>query len=227
MSFPISVFLSTHVANLALNPRIGLIFIFQEPQETHGLTSISHESLVADQLAVGAWMLLQLLENDPEGGTHKSAQFKPWINLPAYIPIRDEKSVPAKTKTYEDVLTCIREQMAALGNDLWDPENADARTFLFRLTEQAYACARYIAERTFILKACSVLPDDPEKLLRRLSPLDPEIVQAFIENFGLESGLGYLNIKHGSPSEIKFVYGFLEILRTAVKDEAVKHGYVA
>ena len=177
-------------------------------------------------------MLCSFLADLAEIGEDEVNKVKPWVELDEYNPIPHESPDPERKASFDAVLTQIRGELLALGSNLWNPKNTDAKRFLCQLARQADECVGYLGERTFLIKACSGLTSDPEVILRRLAPLGDKIIVKLVASCGgrnVESlcAMGYLGIKNSFPAECLFARDLLEILRSVVKDEAVKRGYNA
>lgn len=223
-------FLGTHVANIALNRQIGLIFLFSRPQETHGLTEVSHESFLNDQLQVAQWMILNFLE--PHEHEHAPT---PWVEVPEWRVQMMEMPDPAESARFEETLGQIHAEAQALAGELWNRENETARAFLLRLAVQISECVRFTNRRVTAIKVCGRLgglgenPDQVE-FEEELLTAGPTLAQELMETFGFAGRngigpMGYLAIKNSTPALRIFAMKLLELVRRLLVDEAVKRGY--
>ncbi|MBI4280796.1 hypothetical protein HY628_01200 [Candidatus Uhrbacteria bacterium] len=226
-------FLGTHVANIALNKQIGLVFLLARPQETHGLTDVSHESFLNDQLQVARWMILRFMEH------YDYEQMpKPWIEVPEWRVKVMEMPDPTESASFEKSLGQILGEAQALKDQLWNPKNEEARSFLLRLASQINECVRYTNRRLEAIKLCSRLGDmdenaDPLEFEEELLTVGPKLAREIIENCSMGIGMraiaaiGYLGIKNSVPALRVFAQNILKLVGELVADEAVRRGYTS
>jgi hypothetical protein len=193
-------FLTTHVANIALNKQLGLVFLMQNPQTTCGLTEVSEESLRADQLAVAAWMMKAFApfsKTLDDAKVHQPwMQFRPFTGgLEAMMHV-DHGAI----QSHREVVEQIDAQRLALGDKLWHPENEDGWDFRGRVVAQIDECVAYTAGRVDAIKECAVSGD-------------------------MGSAIGYLAIKNAITPPMMFTSDFLKVVRWVVVDPAIEYGY--
>lgn len=226
-------FMGTHVANLAQNKRVGLVLLFSEPQETHGLSAVSEESFLNDQLQIARWMILHFVQPRDD-----QRMPEPWRDVPEWRVQVSEMPDPVESASLEEALGQMRNDVQALGGELWNPENEDARTFLLRLTVQINECVRYTNRRLAAIKVCVRLGDlgknpDPIEFDEELLTVGPKLAREMVEQCSMGMGrigvmtVGYLGIKNSVPALRIFAGHLLRFVRELLADEAVKRGYAS
>lgn len=203
-------FLTTHVANIALNKQLGLVFLTSEAQRTCGLTEVSHESLMCDQIQVGTWMIDAFLPP-----LKSEAGLESWLELEPYNardPFDMDTMLPDQVALGKgkEVIESIRIEMERLGNAIWDIDRIESLAFLRKLIIQGEECISYTVQRTILIK----------KLVDLHSANDQTLM-------GATSALGYLAVKNAVTAPMIFSREFLKILRCVVTKKAVAEGYVA
>lgn len=226
-------FMGTHVANIALNKQVGLVLLFSDPQTTCGLTEVSQESFLNDQLQIARWMIQHFVglrddEHMPE----------PWVEVPEWRVKLMEMPDPAELAEFEETLGQIHTEAQALGSELWNPKNEDARIFLQRLMAQINECVRFTNRRLEAIKVCARLGDlgenpDQMEFEAELLTVGPKLAQEMVEVCSMGMGmlgitaLGYLGIKNSTPALRIFAMELLQLVRGLLADEAVKRGYTS
>ena len=227
-------FMSTHVANFALNKQVGLVLLFSSPQETCGLTAVSEESFLNDQLQIAQWMILNFLGHWDENKDGYAKE--PWCHVPEWRVKSNEMPDPVESANFEEILGQIRSEAQAFEGELWSPENGDARVFLLRLTAQINECVRYINRRLEAIKVCVRLIDlgenpNPLEFEEELLTVGPKLAQEIVDTCSMGMGmcgivtLGYLGIKNSVPALNIFAKHLLQFVRGLITDEAIKRGY--
>jgi len=231
MRRPSPPFTGTHIANIALNKQIGLIFLLAEHQETCGLTSLSHESLTNDQLQTARSMILNFLEPEEDEKTQE-----PWISIPEWRVKFMEFPEPEETKCFEAVLTLIHTEAEHLGDKLWDPKNQEARAFLLRATNQINECVHYINRRLAAIKVSLNLFDlgedadlaECEEILSGAGlKLADELKDAFFSKSYMDLGAFGYGMKNFHSATSIFAKNLLEFARGILTEEAIRRDYTA
>ena len=228
-------FLTTHLANVALNKQIGLVFLMQDAQETCGLTSVSEESLVSDQLNVGAWMINFFMHHKVAVG-NISDTATPWMEFEPFDISRGVQSLMnfdrEEMKGCMEMVKQIDAERAKIDDQLWNPEHEDAQGFLKKIVAQIHECVAYAAKRVEAIKLCAEMdPDDPAAMVESLVSRGPEMGMDLLAGFGGLLGgagigpLGYLTIKNAIAPPITFSRRFLDVVRCVVETKAVQEGY--
>lgn len=226
-------FMGTHVANLAQNKRVGLVLLFSGPQETHGLTEVSEESFLNDQLQIARWMILHFVQPRDD-----QRMPEPWHDVPEWRVKCNEMPDPAESASFEEALGQMRSEAQALEGELWNLENEDARTFLLRLAVQINECVRYTNRRLAAIKVCARLGNlgqnpDPFEFEEELMTVGPKLAREMAETCSMGMGMlgitafGYLGIKNSVPALRIFAGHLLRFVRELLADEAVKRGYTS
>lgn len=226
-------FMGTHVANIALNKQVGLMLLFADPQETHGLTEVSHESLLNDQLQVARWMILHFMQS-----RYDERRPEPWVEVPEWRVKLREMPDSAELAKFEETLGQIHTEAQALENELWNPENEDACTFLLRLAVQINECVCFTNRRLEAIKVCVRLSalgqnPDPMEFEAELLTVGPKLAREMKEVCSMGMGMlgimamGYLGIKNSMPAPRIFAMKLLQLVRGLLTDEAVKQGYTS
>lgn len=223
-------FMGTHIANIALSPQLGLIFLFATPQRTHGLTEVSHETMLNDQLQVARWMIMNFLKGHID--LDESA-YEPWAKIRDYEPVMAESPDPQDVERYNEICSSAMEQIMDLGDQLWNREDDGAVEFLTRLVGQIEQIVNFTNQRVDIIKCLAHLrPDDPivmiEDQLMRLGYKRAKQIGSTFRGFGRYSGIvtiGYVAVKNGRNAERLFAHQLLEIARQVLSPEAIKRGY--
>ncbi|MCX6778919.1 MAG: hypothetical protein NTU97_01675 [Candidatus Magasanikbacteria bacterium] len=226
-------FMGTHVANLALNRQIGLVVLLSGPQRTCGLTSISHESWLNDQLQVAGWMIQDFLDFPREDGEDFP---QPWIKVPEWKVKVNESPDKAEKAQFEGVLRQITAEAQAFGAELWNPKNEEARVFLLRLVSQINECVLYTNRRLEAIKVClrlcdlgenPNLTDFQEELLTVGPRLAQEIVDVCAMGMGMlgVSAVGYCGIKNSFSALSLFATDLHVFICGLLTEEAIRRGY--
>lgn len=229
-------FLTTHVANLALNKKIGLIFLQDGPQETHGLTTISEESLANDQLQVAAWMIQHFM-GWQESDQSLSATAQPWAELDEYDPSTPPLDFDAVgIKHMEDIANQITSELDGIMGDPWDHTNIAARRLLFRVLRQTEECVRYNNDRIAIVQLSADLDKVHDKggqvdLFEHIMSGGPSIgrrMAKLIEREGIVGILtAYLRTKNAvTPGMILGRYLKNAVVKF-IEPHATGHGYTS
>gem|GEM_PF-4047793 len=224
--------MGTHVANFAQNKRVGLELLFSSAQETHGLTEVSKESFLNDQLQIARWMILHFVE--PLRDQQRMPE--PWRDVPEWRVQIMERPDHAELASFEEALGQMHNEAQALEGELWNPENEDARTFLLRLANQIMECVRYTNRRLAAIKVCARLSDlgkdpDPVEFEAEMMTVGPKLALEMVERCSMGMGMngimvvGYLGIKNSRPALRIFAGHLLLFVRELLADEAVKRGY--
>ncbi len=224
-------FLTTHLANIALHKKLGLVFLLAEPQKTFGLTTVSELSLVHDQLAVARWMILDFLGQPNEIPRDPS----PWYPIGAYHPhaIGNALAPREEIEAVGNLIAQIRNEFDDLEpRSFWHKHDA-GYIFAMRVIAQIEACERHIRRCTDIIKLCAELLQSangaPERA-RTLMSLGPEAECELMNAFGMMGidgigAVGYLTMKSAVTAPCIFAEKFLVILRDMIKPEAIQSGY--
>ena len=227
--------LTTHLANVALNKQIGLVFLQQEAQNTHGLTSLSEESLVSDQLHVGSWMIKSFLPyavvNDK-----KAPPVDAWMGFePFDLSCGLEDLLNIDTEGIEHckgVVKQIEAEHTALSDQLWSFDHPPSINVLRKIMAQVKECVVYTATRIEAIKVCAQMDtSSPEAMMRSLTSRGPQMGSDLLAGFGGMLGiagigpLGYLGIKNMITPPMVFSQMFLKVVRRVVEGKAIQEGY--
>ncbi len=225
-------FLGTHVANIALNKQVGLVLLFSGPQRTHGLTEVSEESYLNDQLQIARWMILHFMEFQSH---NNETMPEPWVEVPEWHVKIMEAPDSVELAKFEEVLGQIRTEAQAFESELWNPNDKEACTFLLRLTVQINECVRFTNRRLEAIKVCARLCDlgqdpDPIEFGEELLTVGPKLAQELIEICSIMgmvgiTALGYLGIRNSVPALRVFAMKLFRLVRGLLVDEAIKRGY--
>jgi len=220
-------FIGSHVANYALNKRVGLVILLAEPQDTHGMTTLSHESFRNDQLQIARCMILNFL-----GANEEDCKVKPWIEIPEWHAEISNKVSPVEMASYERIRDEIQKDAKAMGDAIWmDPL---MRRFLLRLAAQIQECVAYSNRRTETIKLCCQLANIKEDAAFaeafgfQSTVLLQEILDATaIMGMDAKAGmcLAYLSIKNSITAAMCFAIDLLGVVRQILPKEAVSRGY--
>lgn len=228
-------FLTTHLANVALNKQIGLVFVSQEAQETCGLNEVSHESLVSDQLHVGSWMIKSFLPyavaNDEE-----ASPVDVWMEFEPFDLTCGIEGLMNIDKTgierCKEVAEQIEAERAAFGDQLWKLDHQPSVNFLRKIVAQVEECIAYTAKRVEAIKMCAQMDtSSPDAMLRSLMSRGPEMGADLLSGFGGMLGavgvgpLGYLGIKNMITPPMVFSRRFIAVVRRVVEVKAIEEGY--
>lgn len=194
-------FTGTHVANLALNKAIGLVFLQSGPQRTDGLSSISEESFRTDQLQIAAWMIQSFMGPDnirfgEPWRRFESFDLKAAINHPMLV---DSEQLCM----CDEMLRVANKEVEALGDRLWDTNHQPSNEFQQRLLTQIEECVAYTKERIELIQNCSREPSDGG------------------------TAMVYLATKNAITFPMIFSTGLLKIVLSIVVPKAIKEGYTA
>ncbi|MDD5725879.1 MAG: hypothetical protein PHC53_00500 [Patescibacteria group bacterium] len=219
-------FIGSHVANYALNKQVGLVLLLAEPQDTHGMTTLSCESFRNDQLQIARWMIINFLGADEE-----ERKVKPWIEMPEWHAEISNQVSPVEKANYERIRDEIRKDAKAMRDAMWiDPL---MRRFLLRLAAQIQECVAYTNRRVEAVKLCGSLATikedhDFEIAFRsRNSDLLEEVMRSYGNLLPGKAGLGlaYLGIKNSITAAMCFAIDLLGIVRQILPKEAAERGY--
>lgn len=231
-------FLTTHVANVALNKFIGLIFLQSGPQETHGLTVVSGESLANDRIQVAAWMIEHFMGcADADKALQDSV--RPWMTLEEYEPRKGFFS-EAGAETHErveEIATQIAQELDGLKDDnIWDSTNLKARALLFKILKQTEECIRYTNDRVAMIQVVADLSDFAESrdtigMMNHLVSRGSSIAERLGKLIEQEGMLGimtaYLRIKNDITPGISLSYHFGRLLVDFITPHAIQRGYTS
>ncbi len=144
--------LSTHAANIALNRDLGLRFLLATPQETHGLTDWSRETLTGDQLLVAATMIRGFL------GREVSLNAKSFIGMRVERKDLEERTPDAvDLAEYILVSSNMSQALEMFHSEMWKPDcSTEAKMFLDSLILQIEECAAYTRDRTIAIEMAVV-----------------------------------------------------------------------
>ncbi len=229
-------FVSTHVANIARNTQLGLVFLQSGPQRTSGLTEVSEESFLNDQLQIARWMILHFLNTHPDDVTPD-----PWIKIPKWQVKINEFPAPDELESYKALMKQLHSQLESLDNPIWDARYEQAKTFLLRLTAQLNECIAFTNDRIAVIKMAHDLgtvvlekEDYPEKLadcqdiIMRLGlKLGQQVIEACSMGLGMRgvATMGYLGVKNSTPAVRLFSYDLLDFARELITETAIERGY--
>lgn len=226
-------FLTTHIANIALNKQIGLVFLLEDAQNTCGFSDVSEESLVSDQLHVGAWMIASFGRRTALSVSEE--QVEPWTAFKPFDmdDVTDHVNIDKDgLKNAADLVEQIDAERMALGDQLWNLENGPSLKFLQRVVAQVQECVAYTATRVDAIKVCSqVDPSSPEALFESLTSHGTDLGLRLLSKFsglglGCVGAMGYLRIKHTITPPMVFTRRFVEVVRRVVEDKAISEGYI-
>jgi len=230
-------FLMTHVANIALNKQIGLVFLMQNAQETSGLSDVSRESLNCDQLFVGSWMInsfapySQRSEDSSEGNSQPWEEFEPF-DIASGMECRTSVDSIEMERLIR-VINAIDAERVALGDKLWDEAHEPAVSFLKKLVVQVDECVAYTTRRVEAIKLCAGMdPNDPESFVECLTSCGEEMGMDIMQGFGgmgmhAMGAAGYLMIKNVITPPMIFCQRLLGVIRAVVEERAVEEGYAS
>lgn len=233
MRTPVLPFLSTHVANIAQNKQLGLVFLMQRAQETFGLSSVSQESLVSDQLQVGAWMIQRFISpSDGKCRVDAWAEFEPFSLYNTTIENMRHRNVQEITRMMK-LVQAIDDERVALGEQLWVDEHAPSAMFLQKVIVQTQECVAYTEKRVDAIKvSLEVDSSSPEAMFESLMTRGTETGMGLLSRFGSSvigvAGIGpmaYLAIKNMITPPMIFGQHFLDVVRQVVEKKAIEAGY--
>ncbi len=208
--------LRTHVANIALNKNIALLFLLSDAQETHGLTEYSNESYINDKLLVAVWMIENFTRFNEKSQ-------KPWVELPEWeVPNSSADGVKNMTE-FDGIIEKIKQEAQDLEN-IWDPKNVKAVTFLEKIVAQARECIWYTNQRLTAIqvlsKAGPMGEDDPEAIMSA----GPKLAAKLLAN-PMMMLVGYLAVKNEFSGKRILASRLLGIILEFLVNKAVEEGY--
>ncbi|MCF6277067.1 MAG: hypothetical protein L3J07_04515 [Candidatus Magasanikbacteria bacterium] len=237
-------FLKTHVANIAQNPDLGLVFLYSEPEKTNGLTSVSHESFTNDQLQIAKHMIQHFAEITRDD--LKTEFPKPWVEIPEWKPAR---LTDWDIKKIESDIVKIKAMMQSIERLTIDKTDPEFKLF-WELARQDGECKRICKKiirqiDEFVLFAnrrilgvqvcCNIinLPKDSEEFESALHSGGLELANDIIKAFSfdekmdiLDAGLfGYGGIKNEDSAPREVAPEFVKLLRSLLLHESIRHGY--
>lgn len=229
-------FLTTHVANIALNLDYCLYFLYSKPAKIPNFESVSEESFTNDQLNISGYLIKHFLGLFLGG---KPTQ-EPWVKIQRWSPKRMAHTKSDKKRKKEEesfllMIDSIQKTSQRFGKKLWDPHNKEARKFLRRLVTQINQFVSYTNRRVLCAQICSQLPDPEDSIEDFQSVLyssGPKLAQEIMEIFlgqddskNLTGPNGYVLIANEASIPRKFAPALLDITRSLLLDEALRRGY--
>ncbi len=232
-------FLTTHVANIALNLDYCLYFLYSKPAKISNFESVSEESLINDQLNVSGYLIKHFLGLFLGGEPTR----EPWIEIPRWkaskiisdTSEKGRKKIKKEEESFLFMIDEIKKTSQRFGKNIWNPHNKDARKFLRKVIAQINQFVLYTNRRVLCAKICSQLPDpedgfeDFESVLHSGGPeLAQEIMDIFLgqdDPKNLTGANGYMLIANEESTPRKFAPILLNTARSLLLDEALRRGY--
>lgn len=225
-------FLGTHIANLALNPALGLRFLEANTQITCGLTGLSGMTMLLDKLQIARWMLLSfLVDREPEhlGHGHEEGH-ESWIQIEPFVP-KMAMAMPVGAMNYPD--SNFERAMTQLEGDLKELDKAtmwtddEARQTLLRLCRQLRECIDYFTELVTYARIGYQVPSDPSDVLGMAEAMMSVSMRhaAVLGDAFPHPAMAYLMLKDAITVERIFATHLLKAAMDVIVPKAVEEGY--